>query len=406
MKVLFHILPKCVETCKSITSCIVEAFKGNFDGDECVNDAMDGMLQDVNNSMDKLRNGVRQAAGMIEQLVGDVACNTDPGLHLLERKERIKALVNAFKDLPQTVKRVSDTLKEVFVPSEDLGGSEKCSVLLSLDESAVLGDLSRATSIGAFVTFNCQHIRKLHMLGPIVEAAAVIEILFDDDTEVGLYQAFADGQTSAIGASVGVGATVQFLQGDIGVWGGYGFDISVDVQTEGMMVGVTVGLVFSARPMDHSLPNGRQVTDHFIGFMLGASVGVGLVDFPVAISRSCGFIRNATLNDYDYSQCEVHELDDVKKEWNEWGQKMKDDFNNLVEKCKNAWTCRFENCKESAYNAARDAEECFAGRMKKCFSFRLGQCLNWGHCISRMIGTTVWECADSLAPFHPVNCDF
>ena len=212
----------------------------------------------------------------------------------------------------------------------------------------------------------------------------------------------------------GVGGTIQFLNGDIDVWGGYGFDISVGCSEKipeffEISCGFSAGLVFSAKPENPHIEDGKQITNQFLGFMFGLDCSQSLeplTDLKSAflpflpectISRSCGFIRQINTNKTEqldqYAKCEVSGIDEVKKEWNSMTTKVRDDFASLMEKCRKAWNCRFDKCKNDYWHAGKEAGDCHDSRRKKCLDSHYipgHGCYNFGKCISKDI-SNYWD---------------
>ena len=426
-------MPAGAETCKAITDCIVYAIKDHkLHVDQCIENAFEGLKKDVENRMLKLEKTLKRWSAGLTNLVGAVACNTDPLGQLKEKIEKIKAAVRAFKELPNAIAKAVYIVKDALAPFQDdaHGGYPKSSVLLSMDSSQATSVFTRSSSVGVFITFDSNHIGKIKQLVTqgvvsfgIETAEKVIELIFSDSSNIdfGFYQAFANGQTTDLTnvISAGAGATIQFLNGDYAVWGGFGFDISVgcgvDIPELGIEnLGVSAGAVFSAKPEDQHIENGRQKTNQFLGFMFGADWSEGLdleealaIPLPsCTISRSCGYIQ--LFNESDYSRCEVGGIDEARKEWTSTTQKIKEDFANLMEKCTTAWTCRFKDCKNSIWNAGKNAIQCGKDKAARCMDYHFGnKCFLPGECLFKT-AVGVWDashdCADSLNPFKHVDC--
>ena len=444
LNVFLPVMPVGPETCKALTDCVVHSIRDHkLDVDECVSNAFAGLEKDVANNMKKLNTRLARwgsKLGKIENLVGNVACNTDPLRNIKDKIAKIKASIKAFKELPNAIAKAVYVVKDVLAVGKNAlapfkddahGGYPKSSVLLSIDATVGTNAFTKSSSVGVFITFDSNHISKIKQLVTqgvvsfgVETAEKIIDLIFHDDSgvEFGFYQAFADGQTSALTniIAAGAGATIQFLNGDYHVWGGYGFDISVGCGVKvpewgELDLGFSAGIVFSATPEDAHFENGRQKTNQFIGFMFGADLSSSLdsnvlkdiIPLPeCTISRSCGYIQ--FFNETDYSRCDVGGIDEARKELASTTQKIKDDFADLMEKCTTAWTCRWEDCKDAYWEAGQNAIECHDNRVAKCQDYHFGNgCLRPGKCLLKDVAG-FWDatkhCADSLNPFKPVDC--
>ena len=205
--------------------------------------------------------------------------------------------------------------------------------------------------------------------------------------------------------------TIQLLQGDFGVWGGYGFDVSLGISSAipglpfplSASAALELGLVFSARPENPSLPHGMQVTDQFLGIRFGVGVSVGMT-WPrstISFSRSCGYIKSVE-HGKNNARCSTNRAGDKIREERSFWHRIGDDWTDLYKRCKRAWSCRYKPCKDLASKSTPKQKHCKRNRV----AFRgLRSSTNWSKCFRPNVDKpSTWQCISSMIPFTTVNC--
>ena len=382
-------MPNGKETCKALSNCLFDVLSEgkHFDAGKCVDNAVEAFMDDVESNMKRLIDDVGKKGHKIMDLTGKWACSQDPFEDLKKKIDLIKTYWNTIMNLPDALSKALYLTKDLMAPFRDdlQGNFGSSSILVSLDQSNDVSIQTHSSTTGVFFTFSNSHIPKLLellVLGPdgllLGFGIEVFESIIDKHFQMGFFQGFANGQSTDIAnvVSFGSGITIQYLDGDIGVWGGYGFDISfpIDLKTPAEFPDIDfgMGLVFSAKPSNYQFPNGRQMTNQFLGFAFsfGKSYGPDIVDEIEAvipfvlpeftISRSCGYIEEINKNS-NYSQCDTDGIDGIKKEINDVTSHLRDDFINLMEKCQEAWSCRVESCENTMFKANQAAKQCHDG---------------------------------------------
>lgn len=286
-------------------------------------------------------------------------------------------MATSIHHLPKSIiKYMNLALRAIGDTRKSLSAHKKVSVLASVDIDLTAGRKTKGMSTGAFGTFKIKDLMKLAK-PKLLKGVRVLEIPAHRTADIaallvageyGFFEAEMSGQTSDIGAGVGAGVTGQVLAGDKDNWGGYGFDIALNMEADAIVVegGGSVAAVFSAK--DHG---SRQMISEFIGFAFGAGAGVGpTFGGPVTVSSSCAYATILTSN----KVCSATGVNAVKQAAKRAFDSMGNDWKDLWKKCEKAWKCRFSKCANAAKNWADSTKGCAVGSFKACTKFDKKHC--------------------------------
>ena len=265
-------------------------------------------------------------------------------------KANLPKIIQLYKDIKETVDHGKKILKD-FKKLQDCR-TYTIAVALEIEAFATFGK-----GLGLFITFNFDNEFKIQEIGTVKGVSTSVDPLNGPDLDLS------------------VGGTISFMMGDKDVWGewGYTFSFGASVPVNGVGVGLSAGLIFTA-------DNETKALGGFIGIALSTDVSLGQastsVDFDA--SMECGYDAAKSIKDaLEPKTCTIEEqYDQFIEGMKEVGDLIEEKFENaykMIESCASIYTCEATQC---MYNI--DPENYLdCKKMENTCGDKLDTCLEW-----------------------------
>lgn len=307
----------------------------------------------------------------------------------------VPEMVNKFKgviDAVQNLVSVLDKAKNTIIEIAKLVLDGKCegmqwSFLIGLGVDFQFGPMTSGEEVGVYLTMETSEIKELaqkavftpqgHLItassgGAIHMAAMLLSDLFDPQskTVIGLYSARSASVSTSIGTEASMGSSISFLAGGKDNWGGYGFEVGLELDFPGVGFGLNVGVVFSARE-DNQVKRLIGIT---VGLGAGLSAESSAATLGTSVYVGCGLAATMALNAKD------GQGQDKWEGWSTIGKEVKGGGVNMCSASKTKFKQSFSDINQilpAVPDSRKEAEKCFTAAKciaQKCTPDQLKSC--------------------------------
>ena len=307
------------------------------------------VVDDINQSFTNFRTFFEKISGSDRILEDIVTCPTATVANPNYYKANLPKIIKFFKAIKETVEHSKKIMK-------DFKKLQNCrtftiAVAVEIEALAMFGK-----GQGLFITFNFDNKFKIKEIGTVKGVSVAIDIGGPD-------------------LDLTVGGTISFMMGDKEVWGewGYTFNFGGSFPVNGVGVGVSTGIIFTA-------DKDTKALGKFIGIAMSADVSLGeasaTVDFDA--SMECGYAAAKSIKDaLKPKTCTIQEqydqlIEGLENAASNFSQKFKDAYKK-IESCASIYECEATQC---MYNIDPDNYlDC--KKMENTCSDKLETCLEW-----------------------------